>query len=289
MSASMASCSCDTSCCKGCQSFTGAHPPVPRELSLAEIRQNASRISHHVLADWTKLNAILKRFEVPIRKRWLRKNHKQRRGMLVQAWPDIPYPHRPDYMGFRNKALKTPKNPKECYIWPHINIEGLQQGHLLLLFLNSRGRYLPETFIHADDQGAYKGHGWCYEAATSVAAEKEAEAQAKTAAKDEQEQEREIEKEEEEENEFATPPGMEVAMRFDGPQSPKRYGRVVHNCGARDVPTTQPYYPIRGLFVLEIQQQTYSFLLKCAKLILHDVDPKQYFLAPHQPPPHRQH
>lgn len=41
----------------------------------------------------------------------------------------------------------------------------------------------------------------------------------------------------------------------------------------------------QGLLALEIQEGIYRFLYNCAKLVLHDMQPSMFFLAPHQPEP----
>lgn len=57
--------------CKCCRFNKGIDLPVPRELSVKETSQAARAFSLCIFKDWTKLNAIIKRFEGTIQKRWL--------------------------------------------------------------------------------------------------------------------------------------------------------------------------------------------------------------------------
>lgn len=92
-----------------------------------------------------------------------KKNLKQRREILLKAWPNMSATHRPDFVNFRDSKKQAPRSRtcrSEAFLWPHINLEDLQQRNLLLLFLNSRGRNLPETFRLADVKAAHLGQGW---------------------------------------------------------------------------------------------------------------------------------
>lgn len=78
-------------------------------------------------------------------------------------------------------------------------------------------------------------------------------------------------------------------MLFQKKHSPTKYGQVLEG---EDIelldPSQFPYLrdAKEGLLCMEIQAGTYSFLLECAKLILHDIKPSVlFFTAPHQPEP----
>ena len=90
--------------CKCCRLDNGLDLPVPQDLTMKQIQTHAASFSHSILSDWTQLNAILKRFEATIRKRWLKKSAKQRRDLLLKVRPTIPHVHRPDFEGFRNQG-----------------------------------------------------------------------------------------------------------------------------------------------------------------------------------------
>ncbi|KAK5136771.1 hypothetical protein LTR08_002067 [Meristemomyces frigidus] len=71
--------------------------------------------------------------------------------------------HRPDFAGFRKTQMRAPRSrtcPSAVYLWPYVNIEDLQQNNPLLLFINSRGRTLPDRFISADIEAAHLRRGW---------------------------------------------------------------------------------------------------------------------------------
>ena len=61
---------------------------------------------------------------------------------------------------------------------------------------------------------------------------------------------------------------------------PQSYGRLVPWSVACRNRAFEPFDPMYGLLALEIQHGIYSFLLACTELILHDIDPMQYSLAP---------
>ncbi|KAL1586404.1 hypothetical protein WHR41_05299 [Cladosporium halotolerans] len=237
--------------CKCCRLASGLDLPVPKSLENEQIRPLAQAFSHSIFADWTRLNAILKRFEALIQKRWLKKSAKQRRETLLAVQPCIPLVHRPDFEGFRNFNNRRLGRERICsshaHLTPYINLEDLMQGHNLLLFLNSRGRNLPVLFASTEADKAHLGYGW-----------------------------------------ITQPERDGYAMAFYGKQTPKQYGSVTKVAFLpRRIGAVQSYTPIYGLLILEIQQSIYGFLLKCAQAVLHDLNPADYKLAPHkqEPPP----
>ncbi|KAK5736050.1 cell agglutination protein Mam3 [Elasticomyces elasticus] len=242
--------------CKCCRFIKGTDLPRPRkDLLETESRTMAVGFAGSVLKDWTKLNAIVKRFEGVLQKRWLKKSTKQRREILLRACPEMPPCHRPDFQGFRNGQKNLPRSrtcPSRAYLWPYINLEDLQQSYPILLFINSRGRHLPQNFISTDIDNAHLGAGWEFK-----------------------------------------PPKCGT-MIFHNQHTPKTYGNTADL--ADSLRSTANLYdwamqfvsrvdPGLGLLGLEIQAGIYSFLVQCVTLILHDVVPSQFFLAPHQPVP----
>lgn len=92
-----------------------------------------------------------------------KKNVKARREILLRAWPSMSATHRPDFVNLRAVKKQAPRSRTcmaEAYLWPYINLEDLQQRNFLLVFLNSRGRNLPDTFRLADVKAAHLGDGW---------------------------------------------------------------------------------------------------------------------------------
>jgi hypothetical protein len=242
----------DRSKCKCCRLSSGSDLPIPKELNIKEIHALATSFSSSVFSDWTQLNAILKRFEAVIRKRWLKKSTKQRREILLMARPTMPHVHRPDFLGFRDLGRLRVSREVTCggevHLTPYINLEDLQQGHNLLMFVHSRGRKKPSVFASTDAGKAHLGHGWKVE-----------------------------------------PDHDGIAMLLTiarSQQTPRKYGALAP---VSKLPSwighVHSLDPMYGLLTLEIQQSIYDFLLRCVRQILHDVHPADYKLAPHKSNP----
>jgi len=93
--------------CSCCRFTNGIDLPSPRDLTAKQILHETPHYAARILKNWVQLTACLKRFEPVIRKRWLKKTDKQRREILLKAWPEISRQHRPDFMGCRTR--KRPK------------------------------------------------------------------------------------------------------------------------------------------------------------------------------------
>ncbi|CZT24547.1 uncharacterized protein RCC_10272 [Ramularia collo-cygni] len=259
--------------CKCCRMRTGADLPIPSGLDIDEIAVEARRFRMSIFRDWTRLNAILKRFEFKIQKRWMKKSMKQKREILLKARPELSITHRPDYVNFRNiskQASRSRTCRSEAFLWPYLNVEDLQQRHLLLLFLKSRGRNLPDIFRISDINLAHLGPGWDDHVNLSALGGFCCD-----------------------EHFDDTPDIPQSCMLFQKKHSPTAYGQVLEG---KDVelldPSQFPYIrdAKEGLLCLEIQAGTYSFLLACAKLVLHDIDASVlFFTAAHQQEPSVDH
>ena len=108
--------------CKCCRFDHGTDLPIPKKLSDEEISKLATRFSHSIFADWSTLNAVLKRYETTIQKRWLKKTPKQKREILLKASPDMPMTHRPDFLGYRDSHKNAPRSrttPSAAYLLAH--------------------------------------------------------------------------------------------------------------------------------------------------------------------------
>ncbi|OQO03799.1 hypothetical protein B0A48_10439 [Cryoendolithus antarcticus] len=234
--------------CKCCRLGTNVDWPIPKELSAPELRDLAISFSNTIFSNWTQLNAIMKRFELVLQKRWAKKSAKQRIQVLLQAWPGMSQTHRPDFEPFRNMKRRGQPRSTTCnataQLWPHINQEDLVKGNLLPLYLNSRGRKLPEIFIGRDINDAHLGRGWTADVAEPY------------------------------------------AMVFEGQRSPRTYGRIMGRTERllwKNGNTLNPR--LLGILGMEVQSELYRFLHACARIILHDFSDSQIFLAPHQPEP----
>lgn len=159
----------DDCICRVCRFTWGLDLPVSTIDSLAELQIQARDFSVDIFRHWVLLNMTLKRCQDIIQKRWLKKNNSQRLAILLAAWPGMAATHRPDFASLREigeKGCRRRLNfakEREYNLWPFINQEDLVQPSNLLMFLNSRGRCLPDKFaigdrilIHAGDLSSSK-------------------------------------------------------------------------------------------------------------------------------------
>ena len=235
--------------CECCRLCNGWDLPSPKPLEIYEIRSLASTFAYQIFDDWTNLNATLKRFEALIQKRWLKKSAKQRRETLTAAYPNIPLVHRPDFENFRNYNNRHISRSRTCdaeaHLTPYMNLEDLMQGHILLLFINSRGRNLPSVFAASDVDKAHLNGEW-YERP--------------------------------EKDDFAM-----CFYDKKTPRQYASISKVSNL--PRKIGTAHSFTPAYGLLTLEIQHSIYRFLLRCVMSILHDIPPSDHKLAPFQTEP----
>lgn len=223
--------------------FSQLNLPQPSSFpTFKTIARQAHDHSTKIFSEWTTLNKILERHEELLRKRWKKKTQEQRRKLLLEAWPNMPAKHRPDLQALINKP-ETPQQRhdatryKDAYFWPEINQEDLVTNRqLLLLFLNSRGRNLPEAFAHADLDAFHVGR-------TSGA---------------------------------IRPAFLnESTMLLSGQRTPQTYGKLVsweeHGEAFNWMNSGFQFHPGDGLLVLERQQAILAFLVKCCHLLTRDI------------------
>ncbi|CCD51808.1 hypothetical protein BofuT4P10000090001 [Botrytis cinerea T4] len=138
-----------------------AHIDMERPVTLKE-DEIPTVILHteEIKKNWGLLQKILGAYESIIRKRWLKKSKVKRAQLLKELYPEIPKQHAPDFENMRARWEGTPLNSKEdqkSMETPYLNLEDLTQGMFLPLFLNSRGRYSPHLFVHADIYAMHYG------------------------------------------------------------------------------------------------------------------------------------
>ncbi|MCJ1315361.1 hypothetical protein MMC15_000678 [Xylographa vitiligo] len=218
----------------------GDHLPQPSSFpSASDVKREARAYSRDIFSSWETLHSILDRHESVIRRRWGKKSQDQRKKVLLGAWPKMSLSHRPDYkiidketMQERQKGTKY----REAYLWPYINIEDLVQGKSLLIFLNSRGRYLPEAFSNADLEAAHVG-------VVSMA--------------------------------ISRPFLNGYTMLLHGQTTPLTYGKLLpwdDDDRAFDwMMSGVGKQPGEGLLILEIQKRILEFLVQCCRLLLADL------------------
>jgi len=68
---------------------------APKLMSPADVRREARERTSKIFSDYFLLQAIIKRHEAKIKKRWEKKTKTQRLTILLEAWPGMPATHRP--------------------------------------------------------------------------------------------------------------------------------------------------------------------------------------------------
>ncbi|KAH8764833.1 hypothetical protein F5883DRAFT_421407 [Diaporthe sp. PMI_573] len=126
------------------------------EEELPAVRSEIRRRAESIYNNWETLEFIVKRHEATIQKRWTSKSNMKRRGLLLTTWPNMARDHRPDI------ALKTFRRPRqlslyegrqrEALLMPYINLHDLTKTEPLLLMINARARWPPQTFSKRDLQ-----------------------------------------------------------------------------------------------------------------------------------------
>ena len=213
--------------------------PMPSSFSTPqEVRSKARVLSEKVLGNWKLLSNIIERHEATIQKRWIKKTKEQRKKILLGAWPKMSLSHRPDFAAFKTKpAGQTGDSRRGAYMWPYINLEDLLKSKVLfLLLLNSRGRNKPDAFAQADLNACR--FGLITSALVPV---------------------------------FLN----EHVMMFTGRDTPETYGELIgwsdHPEAFHWLTSQRGANPGEGLFILEIQERLYKFLVDCCSAVLHDI------------------
>lgn len=242
------------------------HPPDP--ISVEDVRARAEPMSRSIWQDFEHLKAIVQRYELVLQRRWTKKSKLKRKKTLQSAWAATSTPppqplsemHRPDmhYLCNRYKTAKdgdrddsvpwvVEDDKRQPFFWPRLNLEDLAKVEPLLLLLNARGRYSPPTFAFADLVPVHFG--------LRV-------------------------------DQLGHPPYLDkYNMLFTGQEGPELYGQLVSwqdDPGAyRRLEMGRDTSPGEGLWILEIQQRLYRFLVNTCHIILHDcrLDDRDHLLA----------
>ncbi|KAF1838416.1 hypothetical protein BDW02DRAFT_489169 [Decorospora gaudefroyi] len=101
---------------------------------------------------WLSLLHAMNKYEVDIRKRWLKKSVAQRKAVLLAAWPTLSARHRPDMDEVVLNACPHERYSEALghYTFPHMNLEDLTMPNSLLILLNARARHPPWKFALLD-------------------------------------------------------------------------------------------------------------------------------------------
>lgn len=223
---------------------TNTRPITQEELPMvrSEIKQTAQRI----FDNWEALESIVQRHEPTIQKRWTNKPKMKRRELLLTTWPNMARDHRPDLV-LDSKARSVNEIQMELYegwkrealLMPYINLHDLTKTEPLLLMINARARRPPNAFSSRDLQLSTHRTGL---------------------------------------TEWRTLEGY--IMDFDRHQSgPGAYGQLLegkwkyisNTMGADPRLAAGTIRVGDGLWILEIQDSIYRFLLDIVQRILHDI------------------
>ncbi|RFU24654.1 hypothetical protein B7463_g11683, partial [Scytalidium lignicola] len=213
--------------------------PIPKVMSPSDVRSEAMRRSQNISIRYDILHEVLKRHEATIQKRWIKKTKQQRLKILLDAWPDIPKSHRPDFEAFRKESEHQRDQGtkyREWFIWPYINQEDLSQSKTLLLLINSRGRNIPSDFAATDCEAM--SFGMVTKALVPI---------------------------------FLN----QYVMILNGVAKGEEYGKLVswddHPDAFEWMNTQKQFLPGEGLLVLEAQERLLAFLIECCQKLLHDI------------------
>jgi hypothetical protein len=214
--------------------------PMPETVSADKVRKQRSQRAASIFTNHSLLHDILNHHEATIQKRWSKKTKEQRRKILMSAWGgQMANAHRPDFQQLRKGTATVVQNSaqhREACIWSFINEEDLTKTRTLPLLLNARGRNDPAAFAPGDLEAMHIGI-----VTTAV-----------------------------------MPAFLnEHIMVFTARHDAQSYGELLH---WDDHPEAFNWmmsrrcpHPGEGLLILESQERIMSFLVKCAKEILHDI------------------
>ncbi|PIA88908.1 hypothetical protein CB0940_07670 [Cercospora beticola] len=227
-------------------------PQMPEMPKAQDVRKQRDTRVASIFRNFRLLKKILERHEATIQKRWLKKTREQKRKIILAAWGGtMPVTHRPDFAVFRKMTERgVGAQYRSELMWPFINQEDLTKPKTLLLFLNARGRNDPCDFAAAEYESMHIGIV----------------------------------------TESITPAFLNLhVMLFNGKRTEAEYGRLLHWNDHPDAGqwccTRKHMQPGEGLLILESQDRTMDFLVKCARNILHDISEESLLDYPAQPAP----
>ncbi|KAI0012121.1 hypothetical protein F4779DRAFT_634663 [Xylariaceae sp. FL0662B] len=211
-------------------------------LTADQVEARARPMAKNIFKNREVLKIIVERHEPTIKKRWEKKATPKRTALLLQAWPNMPRSHRPDIAAWKQETKPSTRSKGRDttpFMWPYINIEDLCKTEPLLLMLNSRARHAPDSFSAADISPTRFG----------IVCR------------------------------MITPAMVSGGiMMFRGRKTPETYGQI-YSRGSKEyqlecVLSERAHTLGEGLWILEIQDRLYSFLVNCCRKILHDIPEK---------------
>lgn len=212
----------------------------PKTQTPSEVRHESQQRKKQISASFNLLRAIVDRHEAKIQRRWEKKTRTQRLKLLLEAWPDMPATHRPDFAVFRKYSKQLQEavaaQYRGCFIWPYINQEDLARPKTLPLLLNARARNHPSVFAAADGDVIQFGNLTM----------------------------------------FLVPIFLNgYVMTLNGVTAENEYGRLVgwdeHDEAFDWMTSRKQFLPGEGLAILEAQSRLLEFLVSCCQQILHEI------------------
>ena len=202
---------------------------------LRSLHEDVPVLVQCIFDDLQELRIISDTYAEVLGRRWTKKHHEKRKTLLLEAWPNMSHAHRPDFEVIRHK-LKGFKH-RDALMMPYINIEDLSQGENLLNLIESRTKETPEYFAWFDSIHFVTAN--TMEAVAPVLP-------------------------------------LRLVMLLTGQKTRDTYGNLIHLQHQDDVQdilwTGFGFQAGLGLIVLENQKKLYHFLLRCTRLLLHDID-----------------
>ncbi|KAI5275927.1 hypothetical protein E4T47_01103 [Aureobasidium subglaciale] len=235
--------------CKVCRFRGGLDLPTPTIADLDDLRFQSKAFVIQMFRNWILLNKILKRFEAQIQKRWTKKNNNQRLSILLQAWPRMAATHRPEFATLRKIGVSNNKRLPD---------QAREKEAYLWPYINQEDLTQPHNLlIFLNSRGRHHPDKFVFS-------------------------------DQQQTNTGKQPGTGEVdkyKMSLHGQRSPRSYGSLVlRNTGNR-IEEELRMEPAVGLQVLEVQDRVLDFLVKCCRLVLHDMNLDQLNLIKTKPAP----
>lgn len=224
----------------------GIIPSTIPTITRRQLEAQAGPQVQRIYENWNTLKVIVERHEEKIQTRWIKKSKLKRREILLSAWPGMAADHRPDHVAYQKRNANSGQSgvqypvisgpQHDIFMMPYINQQDLCRIEPLLLMINSRGRNPPGIFAHADLAPSKFGH------ATGC---------------------------------IQVPPLLDGhIMHFPVKDVSTGYGELaIHDW--RRVPRLPNFSPQQtpgiGLWLLNIQDRLYKFLVDVAQAIMHDI------------------
>ena len=223
--------------------------PGTLSVPVETVRDKATDLVGSIFKNFRFLGDVLDRHEATIRRRWLKRTNKQRLKIILEAWgTNMAAPHRPDFEAIELESEDQRVEGtayRDSYLWPYFNEEDLCNPNSLLLLMSTRARCHTSALAATEHEAHRMGERLlCFD--------------------------------------YRSTGRYLMDLVSDGDED--CYGKL---CSERSHPDrcaildkrsyAEPHW---GLLVLEAQERVLSFLVNCAKLLLHDFTEDSLLLTP---------